>query len=345
MEKTIQRLPITHDYVFKRVFSYEGNESVLKDFLEAVLKIKIKKVEVKNPELIKNSKKDKKGILDIKVEMDNNVIIDIEMQAKDEKNIIERSTTYTGKMIASQLQQAETYGILRKTIFIGILNFNYIKRNSYHNVGKMKFEETEQEEYVDMGYKEEETIASPFIEMHFIELPKFRKKKPGIDTKLDQWLWFLSGKEEMIEMAEKENKEIKKAADTLDRISLDPKEREIYESIVQAEFNQKVSNQKFLEEGIEKGRKEGIREGKAEGIKEGKAEGIKEGKAEGIKEGKAEGIKEGKAEGIKEGKAEGEKKKGLEVAKNLLKKDMDVKTIAEVTGISESEIEKLVETE
>ena len=146
-------------------------------------------------------------------------------------------------------------------------------------------------------------------------------------------------------MAEKENKEIKKAADTLDRISLDPKEREIYESIVQAEFNQKVSNQKFLEEGIEKGRKEGIREGKAEGIKEGKAEGIKEGKAEGIKEGKAEGIKEGKAEGIKEGKAEGEKKKGFEVAKNLLKKDMDVKTIAEVTGISENEIEKFVETE
>ena len=83
-------------------------------------------------------------------------------------------------------------------------------------------------------------------EMHFIELPKFRKKNPGLNTKLDQWLWFLSGKEEMIEMAEKQNKEIKKAADTLDRISLDPKEREIYESIVQAEFNQKVSNQKFL---------------------------------------------------------------------------------------------------
>lgn len=168
----------------------------------------------------------------------------------------------------------------------------------------MKFEETEQEEYVDMGYKEEETIASPFIEMHFIELPKFRKKNPGLDTKLDQWLWFLSGKEEMIEMAEKENKEIKKATNTLDRISLDPKEREIYESTVQAEFNQKVSNQKFLEEGIEKGRKEGI----------------------------------------KEGKVEGEKKKGLEVAKKLLEKDMDVKTIAEITGISESEIEKLIET-
>ena len=52
-------------------------------------------------------------------------------------------------------------------------------------------------------------------------------------------------------MIKKENKEIEKAANTLERISLDPKEREIYESIVQAEFNQKISNQKFLEEGIE----------------------------------------------------------------------------------------------
>ena len=69
-------------------------------------------------------------------------------------------------------------------------------------------------------------------------------------------------------MIKKENKEIEKAANTLERISLDPKEREIYESIVQAEFNQKISNQKFLEEGIEKGKEQGIKEGKKEGKKQ-----------------------------------------------------------------------------
>ena len=37
------RLPITDDYIFKRVFAYKGNESVLKDFLEAILKKKYKK--------------------------------------------------------------------------------------------------------------------------------------------------------------------------------------------------------------------------------------------------------------------------------------------------------------
>lgn len=312
MKQKLNQLPITHDYVFKRVFSYEGNESVLKDLLEAILCIKIKKVVVQNPEIIKSSENDKIGILDIKVKLDDDTIIDIEMQAKDEKNIMERSTTYIGKMIAAQLQEGDPYTKLKKTIFIGILNFNYIKRNSYHNIGKMKYEETKPEEYVEMGYNQEEKIASPFIEMHFIEIPKFIKKikengnKMG-NNKLEQWLYFLSGREDMIKMAEKENKEIKKANETLNRISLDPKEREIYESIVQAEFNQRISNQKFLEEGIAKGKAEG------------------------------------KAEGIKEGEANGEKQKGIEVAKKLLQKNIDIQTIVEVTGIPKEEIQKLKE--
>ena len=39
-EKTnkVERLPLTDDYIFKRVFAFEGNESVLKDLLEAILK-------------------------------------------------------------------------------------------------------------------------------------------------------------------------------------------------------------------------------------------------------------------------------------------------------------------
>ena len=43
------RLPITDDYIFKRVFAYKGNESVLKDFLEAILK----KFIIKNLYIIK----------------------------------------------------------------------------------------------------------------------------------------------------------------------------------------------------------------------------------------------------------------------------------------------------
>ena len=66
-------------------------------------------------------------------------------------------------------------------------------------------------------------------------------------------------------MAEKENKEIKRAIDTLDFISEDPKERERHNSIIMAEYNRLTSEHNFFEAGVE----EGIEKGKKEGIKEG----------------------------------------------------------------------------
>ena len=63
-------------------------------------------------------------------------------------------------------------------------------------------------------------------------------------------------------MAVKENKNVKKADKVLERISKDPKERERYEAILKAEFNQKISNQKFEERGEAKGRVEGEARGK-----------------------------------------------------------------------------------
>lgn len=169
MVKNIEKLPITHDYVFKRVFAYEGNESVLKDFLEAILEIHIEKLEVKNPEIIKTSKEDKLSILDIKVELNDGTIIDIEMQMEDEKNTDERGTSYLGKMISAQLQSGDDYKKLKKTIVIFITNFNHLERNSYHSVGRIRFDKTKEEVYVDMGYEKEQEIASKYIEVHYIE--------------------------------------------------------------------------------------------------------------------------------------------------------------------------------
>ena len=71
-------------------------------------------------------------------------------------------------------------------------------------------------------------------------------------------------------MAEKENKEIKRAVRALDFISADEKERERYNSIIMAEYNRKVTEEKVREEGIEIGKIEG----KIEGKKEGRIEGI-----------------------------------------------------------------------
>ena len=257
MNNNLERLPLTDDYIFKRVFAYKGNESVLKDSLEALLKIEIKRIKITNPEIIPYEKGEKRGLLDIKTEINDGTMIDVELQMKNEKNTEERATEYMGKMISEQLQVGDSYQKLKKSIVIFITNYNFLNRNSYHSVGRMKFDKTLKEEYVDIGFKKEDEIASKYIEVHYIELPKFKKKELSKFTKLDQWMCIFTQNEGGIMLAEKENKEIKRAINTLDFLSKDPKERERHNSIVMAEYNRLVSEQNFFEEGIEKGRKEG----------------------------------------------------------------------------------------
>ena len=296
-----KRLPLTNDYIFKKVFAKSGNEEILKDLLESVLEIKIQKVEVKNPELPKDILDKKAGILDIKVEINENQICDVELQVANQKNIEHRSVYYMGKLVAEQLNKREEYSKLKKTIVINLLNFNYYKRNSYHQIAHMKFEKTKEKEYVDLGYTEEDQIATEDIEMHFIEMPKLKKKKGEKQTKLEQWLWLLIGEEEKIEMASKENKEIKKALEILDEMSMDEKEWEEYQSRFMAELDYNS--------------------------------GIATARADGEKAGLEKGLKEGKKEGIKENK--------IEIAKKLIKMNMDLKQIKEITGLSIEELENI----
>ena len=172
----------------------------------------------------------------------------------------------------------DEYKYLKKTIAIWILNFNFFKTNTYHNIAHMRFDKIKKEEYVDMGYKEENGLVTENAEIHFIELPKFIEKNPGIKRKLDQWLWLLAGKEDEIKMAEKVNEEVKKAKTELEVMSMNPKEREEYEERELARW----SYYSEIEAAKRVGKEEGIQIGKVDGKNENKKEIAKKMKEEGF---------------------------------------------------------------
>ena len=174
------------------------------------------------------------------------------MQVKDLKNIDKRSTYYMTKLLSEELKKSEKYTQVKNTIVINLLNFEFYKRNSYRSIAHMKFEKTKENEFVDMGYIKEEEIATKDLEMHFIEIPKFEKKNPGANTKLEQWLWLIAGRREKIEMAKKENKEIKKAIEIIDEMSMDEKEWELYESRRLAIMDYNTGIEEAKEEGYNK---------------------------------------------------------------------------------------------
>lgn len=130
-----------------------------------------------------------------------------------------------------------------------------------------------------------------------------------------------------------ENIYIKRAREELEKISQDDRERRL------AELRDKAIMDEIAIR--DSGFKEGYEEGKASGIKAGIEAGLREGKSKGLKQGKEQGIQEGKAQGLQEGKVQGKKESQIEIAKNMLKENMDIAIISKLTGLSEVEIKEL----
>lgn len=151
------------------------------------------------------------------------------MQMKNEHNIEQRDTFYLASNYVNEIKEGEPYTNCKKSIVINILNFMYYKRNEYHSVARMIFEEPKEEERVEMGYKEEDRYMTKYLEVHIIELPKFKIKNPKMHTKLEEWLWLFIGSDEKVKEASKKNKEIEKIKRKLASMSLSPEERNNYE--------------------------------------------------------------------------------------------------------------------
>ena len=263
-----QLLPLTSDYVFKRIFGQEENKQALKDFLESILDEEILKIEIKNPEIPKNFYDSKYGVLDLKVTLNDKSIVDVEMQMKNEHNIEQRDTFYLASNYVNELKEGEPYTNCKKSIVINILNFMYYNRNEYHSVARMIFEEPKEEEKVEMGYKEEDRYMTKYLEVHIIELPKFKIKNPKMHTKLEEWLWLFIGSDEKVSEASKKNKEIEKIRKKLASMSLSPEERNNYEYRLRAirdeadaiEYKTKQAKEEGIKEGSERRTEEMVKE-------------------------------------------------------------------------------------
>ena len=244
------------DFVFKKIFGSEEHPKILISFLNAVLKPKkpIVSVEIKNSDLEKEYIEDKFSRLDVKALTSNKEIINIEIQLKNEYNMIQRSLYYWSKLYEEQLSEGDRYDKLSRTVCINILDFKYLKNDRFHNGYRLKEIETN-EELTDLQ------------EIHFIEIPKLKRfeSTEEIVDLLEGWVEFLRDPEsEVIRKLEMSNKEIREAKDELYRLSRNSKERELYylrEKSLRDEISA-LANAK--EKGLKEGLKQGLFEGKLE---------------------------------------------------------------------------------
>lgn len=240
------------DFVFKRIFGNEQHPNVLISFLNSVLTPtdRIKSVELKNSDIEKEHLEDKYSRLDIKAVTDRGEHINIEIQLRNEYNMIKRSLYYWSKLYEGQLGEGDNYTKLSKTICINLLNFNSLPTEQFHNVYRLKERKTHEE-------------LTDIMELHFIELKKMKEIKQAndIQNKLEAWLLFITNPEsELIQELEQVELDIKEAKEELIRMSSDSKVRERYEKRKESML-EKVSllegaKQKGIEQGIEQGQKQ-----------------------------------------------------------------------------------------
>lgn len=241
---------LTNNYAFQKIFK---NTKIVKGFLMALLDLKeyeIKKIEITDPFTLGKNNEEKEGILDIKLILNQNRKINIEMQNTSQDDWTERSLFYNCRMFTDGFQKGHPYGELPPCIHVGILSFNQmISPNYYHKISLM-----------DEKTKE---IYSRKFQFHMLELKKLENVKEKQKRKpLYQWAKLIAAQTwEELEQESKGNKYMERALEEMIKISQDEKERYLYLREEMAESDRVSQIQSAQRIGHEKGRVEGKKEG------------------------------------------------------------------------------------
>ena len=239
------------DYAFKEIMM---DEKARIGFLSAMLKLNpedIKETQVLNTNLRKQSEKEKLGILDVRILMNNNTEIDIEIQLAAMNIWADRALFYLAKMYTEQISAGEDYTVFKKCVSISVLDF--------------KLFENEPEFYSCFHIREDSRnfLYTDKMEFHVLELPKLSKELKEDSSDIELWGKFISAeRKEDFDMLAEKNMYIGSAYQHLQVISQDEEKRLEYEARAKAirDYNQ------VMLEAEQRGRVEGEARGMEQGM-------------------------------------------------------------------------------
>lgn len=142
----------------------------------------------------------------------------------------------------------------------------------------------------------------------YVEIPKFDKKEDELESMYDKWMFVLKNLSSLMSRpASLQERVFTRLFEQAEISKFNPQELKMYEDSMNA--------YRDIINAIKTAEKKKFAEGEAEGMAKGMAKGRAEGRAEGL----------------------------ADVAKAMLEKHMDIGMIAELTGMSADEIQKLEE--
>ena len=173
-----------NDCFVRYFFADKGGEKVLLDFINAVMisadMKTFKAVEILNPFNLKKHYNDKETIVDVKCITKNGTVVIIEVQLSGNSRFSERILYYWAYNYSKLLKKGEEYEDLTPVISINLLNFNLNKVNKNVHSCYMIYD------------TKNKNLLTDHLQIHIIELKKFKFKDNDLKKDLNYWLGFFT---------------------------------------------------------------------------------------------------------------------------------------------------------
>jgi predicted transposase/invertase (TIGR01784 family) len=260
--------PLT-DFGFKKLFGEEANKALLINFLNDLLPIQAKIVDLsfKKNQQLGDDLRSRSAVYDIFCQDEKNQQFIVEMQNARQIYYRDRAVFYSTFPIRDQGEKGDWNFKLQPVYCVGLLGFCLDDRPSADEKVLQEYIHTVQ--LKDQNNK----VFYQKLTYFFVELPQFQKKESELKTHFEKWLYFLKNLESFDRIPAILNEEIfQQAFKVAELAQYTPEQRMAYESSLKS-FRDNINV-------ITTARIEGEETGLAQGLAKGRAEGRAEGKAE-----------------------------------------------------------------
>ena len=241
------------DFGFKHIFGTEENKHFLISFLNDLLDIedKIIDLEYRNLEKLGLNIVDRRAVFDVYCtdEKNNNFIV--ELQRSKQKYFKDRSLYYTSFPIQQQSKRGDWDYRLKKIFFVGILDFVLDDKNYLTEV---QLKDGNNEVFYDK------------LKYYYLQMPNFKKQEKELSNHLEYWLYYLNHLAESQSIPEvlAGDELITEAFQVAEFLALDENEQFAYQQDLKARLDYKNVMDYAKEEGWKEGEKKGRKEEKIE---------------------------------------------------------------------------------
>ena len=245
--------------MFKAAFCTPGNEQILKEFIERILKRKFKTFKIISPELTKNNIYEKGKYLDVLIKTDN-LFVNIEVNSHNYNGLSERNFSYIALVYASHIKVGEEYNN----------DLDFIQINLTVGLGT-KMPEISISKVIN---KETLKLKVRNLEIYDVNLDKINSRCYNEDDEYNFLKMMTASKEELEFLAEKGDGFMKKIKDEVNRIN----DENYFANFISVEEDERKIRNTYYANGVEEGEARGEARGKRLGEKRGEKLGEKRGK-------------------------------------------------------------------